>query len=97
MIRKRAILENISDLAARMDNMGNIWGALARLQGCQDQANKELDERIRNLSEMIRELSERTRKLEEAREEAAEEVQKAERAFTEGVANILNYEIGGKK
>lgn len=59
-------------------------------------ASRDMSEEIRELSKRISALAERLDAMEQEREEMAEAQAAAEKAFTDGVANILNYSVGGK-
>lgn len=53
--------------------------------------NKELRKEVLELQKRVSALSERWDNMEQELEERAEAQQKAEKAFTDGVASILNY------
>lgn len=66
-----------------------------RLKLCRETEEKLVFEN-RELSKRVSALAERFDAMEQEREEMAEAQAVAEKAFTDGVANILNYAGGGK-
>lgn len=66
-----------------------------RLKLCRETEEKLIVEN-RELSKRVSALAERLDAMEREREEMAEAQAAAEKAFTDGVASILNYTGGGK-
>ena len=65
-----------------------------------DDLEKQLvrhEQHIRHTEDKLKKLEKAFNEISEEYKEAQEAAEKAERAFSEGVANILNYEGGGKK
>ena len=96
-IRKKTLqelLQRVSELEAHTENTALFVAS----------SNAKQEERFGTLDAVLVDVVMRLEELEENEQAAAEEMSMAmeqakleERAFTEGVANILNFSAGGKR